>query len=73
MFYIDKMLGDEPIIFFVGDPVLFVEARKIDRGRVAAQCFKSFVIKIFMEVGEDELADGAIDWFAITEDDVIGF
>ena len=57
----DEGFGDEPNVFFRCHPVLAIQARKVHRTRVGAQCALAAQIVVVIEVAECQLARGAIN------------
>src|SRR5438128_6081751 len=67
------MFGDEPHRFVRGHPMEMIEARQINRPRVAPQGSLESQIEISIEVAHRELAQRSIDRLAITTTGEVGF
>ena len=68
----DEELGDAPDIFVGGHPVEVVEAGEVDGDGVGAEGAFAAEVVVVLEVGEGELAQGAVDGGAEAEAGEVG-
>src|SRR5262249_3065593 len=61
-----EIFGDEPDRLITRHPIQSIEAREVYRTRVAAECALESQIEINIEVAHRQLAQRAINRFAIT-------
>src|SRR6478736_2835751 len=67
------MFGDEPDRFICGHPITMIESRQVHRARVPPQGAFATQVEVDIEITHCELAQSAIDRFAITAPGKIGF
>src|ERR1700751_3689494 len=60
------MLGDEPDRFFCGHPITIIKSCQVYRTRVAPQSAFATQVEVDVEITHGELAQSAIDRFAIS-------
>src|SRR5438094_6109022 len=61
-----EVFGDEPDRFFCGHPVQMIEPRKVHRARIPPQCAFAAQVEVDIEITHGQLAQAAVNRFAIT-------
>src|SRR5947199_10329998 len=67
------MFGDEPDRFFRAHPLAIIKTRQVHRARVAPQGAFAAQVEVNVKITHGQLAQGAINGFAITAAGEIGF